>query len=100
MYGDEQADAGRDCRTRLVGLSSQGRTETGKYSFSQFQLTSSKIGNHNRSIFLLLYVIDYTYMYTYIPVAPVAQLVTSYNLLTGWDVRLNPWDFSSLKINK
>ena len=35
-YGDEQADAGRDCRTRLVRPNSQARTRTGKYSFSLF----------------------------------------------------------------
>ena len=35
-YGDEQADAGRDCRTRLVRPNSQAPTRTGKYSFSLF----------------------------------------------------------------
>ena len=35
-YGDEQADAGRDCRTRLVIPNSQARTGTGKCSFSLF----------------------------------------------------------------
>ena len=30
-YGDEQANAGRDCRTRLTRPSSQARTGTGKY---------------------------------------------------------------------
>ena len=35
-YGDEQADAGRDCRTRLARPNSQARTRTGKYSFSLF----------------------------------------------------------------
>ena len=35
-YEDEQADAGRDCRTRLASLYSQARTRTGKYSFSLF----------------------------------------------------------------
>ena len=30
-YGDEQADAGRDCRTRLARPNSQVRTRTGKY---------------------------------------------------------------------
>ena len=35
-YGDEQADAGRVCRTRLARPSSQARTGTGKYSFSLF----------------------------------------------------------------
>ena len=33
-YGDEQGDAGRDCRTRLAMPNSQARTGTGKYSFS------------------------------------------------------------------
>ena len=33
-YGDEQADAGWDCRTRLARPNSQARTQTGKYSFS------------------------------------------------------------------
>ena len=33
-YGDEQADAGRNCRTRrLARPNSQARTGTGKYSF-------------------------------------------------------------------
>ena len=35
-YGDEQADAGRDCRTHLARPNSQVRTRTGKYSFSLF----------------------------------------------------------------
>ena len=33
-YGDEQADAGRDCRTRLARSKSKARTGTGKYSLS------------------------------------------------------------------
>ena len=32
-YEDEQADAGRDCRTRLAKPDSQARTGIGKYSF-------------------------------------------------------------------
>ena len=35
-YGDEQADAGRDCRTRLARPNSQARTGTGNNSFSLF----------------------------------------------------------------
>ena len=36
-YGDEQADAGLDCRTRLARPISQARTGTaGNYSFSLF----------------------------------------------------------------
>ena len=34
--GDEQADAGRDCRTRLARPNSQARTRTGKYYFFLF----------------------------------------------------------------
>ena len=33
-YRYEEADAGRDCRTRLARPNSQARTRTGKYSFS------------------------------------------------------------------
>ena len=35
-YGDEQADTGRDSRTRLARPISQARTGTGKYYFSLF----------------------------------------------------------------
>ena len=35
-YGDEQADAGRDCKTRLARPNSQARTGTGNFSFSLF----------------------------------------------------------------
>ena len=35
-YGDEQADAGRNCRTRIARPNSQARTGTGKYQFSLF----------------------------------------------------------------
>ena len=35
-YGNEQAYAGRDCRTRLARPNSQARTRTGKYYFFLF----------------------------------------------------------------
>ena len=35
-YGDEQADAGRDCRNRLARPNSQARMGAGEYSFSLF----------------------------------------------------------------
>ena len=35
-YGDEQADAGRDCRARLARPNSQASTRAGKYPFSLF----------------------------------------------------------------
>ena len=35
-YGDEQANAGRDCRNRLARPSSQARRGPGKKTFSLF----------------------------------------------------------------
>ena len=35
-YGDEQADAGRNCRTRFARPNSQARTGTGKKLFTPF----------------------------------------------------------------
>ena len=49
-YGDEQAGAGRDCRTRLARPNSQARTRTGKYSFFPVQLTPCRFGNLTRLI--------------------------------------------------
>ena len=34
--GDEQADAGRECKTRLARPNSQARTGTGNFSFPLF----------------------------------------------------------------
>ena len=62
-YGDEQADTGRDCRTRLARPNSQARTRTGKYSFFAFQLTTCRTGNLTRLIHTLAYMCDHT-MYT------------------------------------
>ena len=40
-YGDEEADAGRDCRTRIAKPNSQARaTRTGKYLFVPLMQTS------------------------------------------------------------
>ena len=52
-YGDEQADAGRDCRTRLARPNSQARTRTGKIFMLPVQLTTCKIGNLTRFIHIL-----------------------------------------------
>ena len=51
-YGDEQADAGRDCRNRLARSNSQARTRTGEYHFP-VQLTTSRIDNLTRLIHTL-----------------------------------------------
>ena len=63
-YGDEQADAGRDCRTRLARPNSQARMGTGKkYLVFIFpvQLTTSRIGILTRLIFTLAIYEDHVY---------------------------------------
>ena len=65
-YGDEQTDAGRDCRTRLARPNFQARTGTGEGSFSPVQLTTSRIGSLTRLIRTLLDVMNiHTYIYTH-----------------------------------
>ena len=59
-YGDEQADAGRDCRTRLARPNSQARPGTGKISFLPVQLTTTRIGNLTRLIHTLAVCDDRT----------------------------------------
>ena len=55
-YGNEQADAGRDCRTRLARPNSQARTRTGKYSFSLFSWPRAGLATLPGWSILLLYV--------------------------------------------
>ena len=63
-YRDEQADAGRDCQTRLARPNSQARTGTGKYSFFSVQLTTSRIVNLIRLIITLAICVTIcTYMH-------------------------------------
>ena len=53
-YGDEQADAGRGCRTRLTRPNSQARMGTGNiFILPVQQLTTSRIGNLTRLILTL-----------------------------------------------
>ena len=60
-YGDEQADAGRDCRTRLARPNSQARTNVAREIFIfPVQLTTSRIGNLTRLIHTLAYMCDHT----------------------------------------
>ena len=63
-YGDEQADAGRDCRTRLARPNSQARTGTGEKNIYPVQVTTSRIGNLNRSMHFLAICDDHTYIHT------------------------------------
>ena len=50
-YGDEQADARRDCQTRLARRNSQAQTGRGIFLV---QLTRSRIGNLTRLIHTLV----------------------------------------------
>ena len=43
-YGDEQTDAGRDCRTCLARSNSQARTGTGIFFFSPFSADHERAG--------------------------------------------------------
>ena len=62
-YGDEQADAGRDCRTRLTRPNSQARTRTGQYSFSLFSWPHVGLATlPGRSILLLYVMTIHTYL--------------------------------------
>ena len=56
-YGDEQADAERDCRTRLAKAKFSGANGDREILFFPVQLTTSRFGNLSpgRSL-LLLYV--------------------------------------------
>ena len=52
-YGDEQADVGRDCRTRFARPNSRALMGTRKYSIFPAQLTTSSIGDLVRLIHIL-----------------------------------------------
>ena len=53
-YGDEQADAGRNCRSRLARPNSQARTNAGREMLIFLvQLTTCRIGNLTRLIHTL-----------------------------------------------
>ena len=73
-HGDEQADAGRDCRTRIAKPNSQARTGTKKYSFFLFSRPGEELATLPGCSVLLLYVMNihpsmhpsiHTYIHTY-----------------------------------
>ena len=64
-YGDEQADAGWDCRTRLARPNSQTRTNADReILIFPVQLTTSRIGNLTRLIHTLAICNDHAYIHT------------------------------------
>ena len=64
---DEQAGAGRDCRTRLARPNSGANGDREIFIFS-VQLTTSRIGNLTRLILALAIFDNYTYLHTYMAV--------------------------------
>ena len=77
-FGDEQADAGRDCRTRLARPNSQARADREIFIFT-VQRTSSRIDNLTRLI-LLLNVCDHTRQ-----IGTSAQYITNSIILDSTD---------------
>ena len=63
-YGDEQADAGRDCRTRLARPNSRAPTGTGDREIFIFpdQRTTSRIDNLTRLMITLAICDDHTHI--------------------------------------
>ena len=59
-YGDEQADAGRDCRTRETKFS--GANADREILIFPVQLTTCRIGNLTRLIHTLAICDDHTYI--------------------------------------
>ena len=62
-YGDEQADAGRDCRKPSRETKFSVTNADGGILFFSVQLATSRIGNLTRLIHTLLpYMCDHTYI--------------------------------------
>ena len=62
-YGDEHADAGRDCQTRLARPNFSGTNADREISIFPVQLTTCKTGNLTRLIHTLaIYVTIHTYL--------------------------------------
>ena len=66
-YGDEQADAGQDCRTRASETNFSGANGDCKKMLFPVQLTTSRIGNLTRLIYTLAVCDDHTYIHTTLP---------------------------------
>ena len=65
-YGDEQADAGRDCRTRLE-TNFSGANADSEILISVIQLTMSRIGNHTRLFHTLAKCVSIQNNYSKVP---------------------------------
>ena len=91
-YGDEQADARQDCRTRLARPNSQARTRTRKYSFFPVQLTTNRIGNLTWLIHTLAICVTVHADIPYLPTAVGFWHISSKYLWELFDLtRIAPW---------
>ena len=74
-YGDEQADAGRDCRTLLAKPNSQARTRIGEYT--NFLYPDDNTYTYNKA---LLYVSNWVEIspqsYQYLPLNTVSNPIS------------------------
>ena len=75
-YGDEQADAGRDCRTRLARPNFSGANADREILIFPVQLTTSRIGNLTRLVRTLAVCDDHTYIRTYIPSSALHEMTS------------------------
>ena len=65
-YGDEQADAGRDCRTRLTKTKSSGANgDREELIIFPVQLTTNRIGSFITRLILTLAIMTTVYIHTY-----------------------------------
>ena len=94
-YGDDQADAGRDCRTRLARPNSQAETRTREIIIFPIQLTTSRIGNLTRLIHTTLLAIYVVTIHAY---SVVNDLPPVRKINTMWDMYYLPSD--KLQINE
>ena len=84
-YGDEQADAGRDCRTCLARPTSQGANGDREKIFFPVQLTTSRVVNLTRLILTLAVCDDQIYIHSNtIPSRnSFVAIVLPWNLISG-----------------
>ena len=66
-YGDEQADAGRDCRTRLARPNFSGTNADRNIFIFSVQLTTCRTGNLTQLIHTLAICVTHTYIRHLVP---------------------------------
>ena len=80
-YKDEQADAGRDCRTRLARPNSSGATGNREIIFFPVQPTTSRVSNLTRLIDTLAIICD-DHTYTCVTTSRIGNLTRLIHITT------------------